>query len=46
VFADRGTSLDVRALSAGVDYHVAVEAFDEDGVSPPGTAVHVEPRPE
>lgn len=25
--------LDVRALNAGVDYHVAVEAFDESGVS-------------
>jgi xylan 1,4-beta-xylosidase len=23
----------VRALSAGVEYHVAVEAFDENGVS-------------
>jgi xylan 1,4-beta-xylosidase len=33
VFADRGTALDVRALSVGVDYHVAVEAFDENGVS-------------
>lgn len=29
-----GTRLDVRALSVGVDYHVAVEAFDENGVSP------------
>jgi hypothetical protein len=33
VFADRGTTLDVRALSVGVDYYVAVEAFDENGVS-------------
>ena len=33
VFADRGTVLEVRALNAGVDYHVAVEAFDENGVS-------------
>jgi hypothetical protein len=33
VFADRGTTLDVRALSAGVGYHVAVEAFNENGVS-------------
>ena len=24
VFADRGTSLDIRALNAGVAYHVAV----------------------
>lgn len=41
VFADRGTSLDVRALSAGVDYYVAVEAFDESGVSATGKAVAV-----
>jgi len=34
LFADRGTTLDLRALSAGVSYHVAVEAFDERGVSP------------
>jgi hypothetical protein len=33
VFADRGTSLDVRALSVGTEYKVAVEAFDENGVS-------------
>jgi hypothetical protein len=30
---DGGTSLDVRALNAGVAYQVAVEAFDENGVS-------------
>lgn len=34
VFAERGTTLDVRALNAGVGYHVAVEAFNESGVSP------------
>jgi hypothetical protein len=28
-----GTSLDVRSLSLGVDYYVAVEAFNENGVS-------------
>jgi len=37
VFADSlkngGPSLDVRALSVGVEYHVAVEAFNENGVS-------------
>lgn len=33
VFADRGTTLELRALSAGVGYHVAVESFDENGVS-------------
>ena len=34
VFADRGTELELRALNIGVGYHVAVEAFDENGVSP------------
>jgi hypothetical protein len=33
VFSDRGTTLDVRSLNSGVRYHVAVEAFNENGVS-------------
>lgn len=33
VFADQPTRQDIRALSQGVGYHVAVEAFDENGVS-------------
>jgi xylan 1,4-beta-xylosidase len=41
VFADRGTTLEVRALSAGVGYYVAVEAFNENGVSAPGKVVPV-----
>jgi hypothetical protein len=41
VFADRGTTLDVRALNVGVGYHVAVEAFDENGVSPLSKVVSV-----
>ena len=41
VFADRGASLDVRALSVGVEYHVTVEAFDENGVSALGKIVSV-----
>jgi len=41
VFADRSTSLEVRALSVGVEYYVAVEAFDENGVSPLGKIVSV-----
>jgi xylan 1,4-beta-xylosidase len=36
-----GTRLDVRALSAGVSYFVAVEAFNENGVSPLGKSVAV-----
>jgi hypothetical protein len=39
VFADRGTRLDVRALTVGVKYFVAVEAFDENGVSVTSKAV-------
>jgi xylan 1,4-beta-xylosidase len=42
VFADRGTSLDVRALNVGVEYHVAVEAFNENGVSALGKVVAVQ----
>jgi len=34
VFADQGTQQEIRALNRGVGYHVAVEAFDERGVSP------------
>lgn len=34
VFADRGTTLELRALNDDVHYFVAVEAFDERGVSP------------
>ena len=41
VFADRGTTLDVRALSAGVAYDVAVETFDENGVSKLSEVLHV-----
>jgi xylan 1,4-beta-xylosidase len=32
-WADAGTTLDLRALNRGVAYWVAVEAFDESGVS-------------
>ncbi len=34
VFADAGTTLDVRALDIDQAYHFAIEAFDECGVSP------------
>ncbi|WP_368562594.1 family 43 glycosylhydrolase [Pseudoxanthomonas sp. UTMC 1351] len=33
IFADQGTHLELRALNVGVSYFVAVEAFDENGVS-------------
>lgn len=32
-WADQGSALDLRALNVGTDYWVAVEAFDENGVS-------------
>jgi len=32
-WADQGAALDLRALNVGQGYFVAVEAFDENGVS-------------
>jgi xylan 1,4-beta-xylosidase len=32
-FADQGTSLELRALTVGQPYQVAIESFDENGVS-------------
>ena len=32
-FADQGTSLELRALTVGQSYWVAIESFDENGVS-------------
>jgi hypothetical protein len=41
VFADseNGTTLELRALNIDQSYHVAIEAFDENGVSPRSEAV-------
>lgn len=33
VWADAGITLELRALSVGVDYYYAIEAFNENGVS-------------
>jgi len=33
VFADAGSSLELRALTVGQEYYFAIEAFDENGVS-------------
>ena len=33
VFADRGSALELRALTIGQDYYFAIEAFNETGVS-------------
>lgn len=41
VWADRGTSQEIRALTVGQAYWVAVEAFDEHGVSRPSAPVPV-----
>jgi len=40
-WADQGAALDIRALNLGVDYWVAVEAFDENGVSKRTKAVRI-----
>jgi xylan 1,4-beta-xylosidase len=41
VFADRPQPLEIRALTVGQDYWVAVEAFDENGVSEPSAPVRL-----
>jgi xylan 1,4-beta-xylosidase len=41
VFADRGTTLELRALTIGQEYYVAIEAFDENGVSRASAPVRV-----
>jgi hypothetical protein len=38
-FADQGTTLELRALTLGQAYWVAIESFDENGVSPLSEAV-------
>jgi hypothetical protein len=39
VFADQGAQVEIRALNVDQAYSFAVEAFDENGVSPPGAVV-------
>jgi xylan 1,4-beta-xylosidase len=41
LFADRPPRLELRALTVGQDYFVAIEAFDENGVSAPSAPVHL-----
>lgn len=41
VFADQPESLEVRALTKGVSYYFAIEAFDENGVSSVSEAAYV-----
>ena len=40
-FADQGTTLDLRALTVGQAYWVAIESFDEHGVSALSAAVPI-----
>lgn len=42
IFADRPQRLELRALNVGQDYWFAIEAFNENGVSPISGAVHVD----
>jgi xylan 1,4-beta-xylosidase len=34
-FADEGNTLEIRALTVGQEYYFAIEAFNENGTSPP-----------
>jgi xylan 1,4-beta-xylosidase len=42
VFGNRPTTLEIRALSKGVGYYFAVEAFNENGVSTMSEVRHIE----
>ena len=44
-FADQGTALELRALTVGQAYWVAVESFDENGVSVLSNVVPMAPAP-
>ena len=44
-FADQGTSLELRALTVGQRYWVAIESFDENGVSALSNPVALPPTP-
>ncbi len=41
IFGDQPSTLEIRALSKGVEYYFAIEAFNENGVSNIGEVVHV-----
>jgi hypothetical protein len=43
VWADQRPSLELRALTVGQRYSFSVEAFNENGVSPPSKPVRIEP---
>jgi xylan 1,4-beta-xylosidase len=41
VFTDAGTKLELRALNIGQDYYIAIEAFNENGVSKQSNIIHI-----
>ena len=41
VFADKPTTIELRALTVDQEYYVAIESFDESGVSRPSPAVRL-----
>lgn len=41
VWAEKGEKLEIRAMTVGQDYWVAIESFDENGVSKPSAPVAV-----
>ena len=40
-FSDQGTTLELRALTVGQPYWVAIESFDENGVSRLSTPIPI-----
>jgi xylan 1,4-beta-xylosidase len=41
VFGDKDSKLELRALNLGQDYYIAIEAFNEIGVSPQSEVIHI-----
>lgn len=41
VFADKGSKLELRALTRGQDYYLAIESFNENGVSQTSEIKHI-----
>ena len=40
-FRDQGTTLELRALNVGQSYWIAIESFDENGVSRLSEPIHI-----
>jgi hypothetical protein len=41
LFGDQPSTFEIRALSKGVEYFFAIEAFSENGVSKPSEIIHI-----